>query len=344
MKTNIYTLSDETKALIERAKQGKAMAQWELGEKYFLGEDGLRKNYEEAVAWYSKAAQQRLPLAQNSLGYMYDNGFGVSQNFQEAFKWYSLAANQDLAKAQCNLGLQYMKGKGVLKNMEKALDWLKSAAKGGFVQAMVVIGSIYQDGDGVDKNLDEAKKWFTNAADSYFFESRLLLMRKKFLNAVQIYQKAQKLGKYFAYKEALVNTDEIPDLLQLFLVNYRHYEKYVNEYTKNPDNIDALKSLQKQIEMFNDLVEEYEGEGMLKELTSPQSLKTLSAYVVRNHHPIFQLAIQDKSLKALSQELTDSVANSKFLPLDGNRSVPEELIEYILTSEDELSVSNASVI
>ena len=45
--------------------------------------------------------------AQNDLGSMYSKGKEVPQNIAEALKWYRTAADQGFAKAQCNLGAMY---------------------------------------------------------------------------------------------------------------------------------------------------------------------------------------------------------------------------------------------
>ncbi|MBP6437528.1 MAG: sel1 repeat family protein, partial [Paludibacteraceae bacterium] len=54
--------------------------------------------------------------AQYNLGWMYDNGQGVTQSDSKAFEWYSKAAAQGNAKAQYNLGWMYGNGQGVEKN------------------------------------------------------------------------------------------------------------------------------------------------------------------------------------------------------------------------------------
>ena len=62
-----------TAKLIQKAEAGDAIAQYNLGNKYYEGKDVL-KDYKEAVKWYRKAADQGLANAQNNLGSMYDNG------------------------------------------------------------------------------------------------------------------------------------------------------------------------------------------------------------------------------------------------------------------------------
>jgi len=45
-----------------------------------------QKNYEEAVRWYRKAAEQGDADVQNNLGGLYFYGYGVEQNYKEAIK------------------------------------------------------------------------------------------------------------------------------------------------------------------------------------------------------------------------------------------------------------------
>jgi len=59
---------------------------------YDLGR-GVPQDYERAVTWYRRAAQQGDAQAQNNLGVMYENGYGVPQDLVQAYKWYALAAS-----------------------------------------------------------------------------------------------------------------------------------------------------------------------------------------------------------------------------------------------------------
>jgi hypothetical protein len=112
-------LSDKTKALIEKAEGGDAVAQWHVGLKYAKGE-GVLKDDKEAVKWYRKAADQGLADAQYNLGVMYANGIGVRMDDKEAVKWYRKAADQGYVMAQHDLGMMYASGQGVLKDYKKA--------------------------------------------------------------------------------------------------------------------------------------------------------------------------------------------------------------------------------
>ena len=59
---------------------------------YNFGE-GVPQDYEQAVAWYRKAADQGNAGAQFCLGLMYENGQGVAQDYVRAHMWFNLAAS-----------------------------------------------------------------------------------------------------------------------------------------------------------------------------------------------------------------------------------------------------------
>ncbi|MBA4369259.1 MAG: hypothetical protein C0403_16655, partial [Desulfobacterium sp.] len=70
------------------------------------------------------------------LGVMYLNGDGVPQNYQEAIKWFLKAAEQGHDNAQYNLGIVYEKGKGVPQNMIEAYVWYSLASAQGHKDAI----------------------------------------------------------------------------------------------------------------------------------------------------------------------------------------------------------------
>jgi TPR repeat protein len=89
----------------------------------------VRKDKEEAVKWYRKAAEQNYTPAQSNLGCCYDSGQGVATDYVEAVKWYRKAAEQGHIEAQFNLGYCYTNGQGVAKNKVEAYAWFSMAAK-----------------------------------------------------------------------------------------------------------------------------------------------------------------------------------------------------------------------
>ena len=110
---------------IELADQGDSEACFKVGEMYQFG-SGVAQNYEKAIHWYEKSAEQEYAPAQVSLGLMYENGLGVQPNDTKAAFWYQKAADNGYAEGQCYLGDMYRDGAGVDKNFNKALEWYQS--------------------------------------------------------------------------------------------------------------------------------------------------------------------------------------------------------------------------
>jgi len=61
---------------------------------------GVSKNYEKAVEWYNKSAEQGNMQAQYNLGIMYEDGIGVPQSNEKAMEWYRKAAAQGYSEAK----------------------------------------------------------------------------------------------------------------------------------------------------------------------------------------------------------------------------------------------------
>lgn len=105
-----------------------------LGVRYLLGR-GVPQNNEQAFYYFSKAAKEGDPLAENELAYLYASGKGTNQDWDKAFVYYQRAANQNLASAQYNLGLLYLHGFGTEKNKQLGIEWINKAAAHGFLPA-----------------------------------------------------------------------------------------------------------------------------------------------------------------------------------------------------------------
>ena len=86
--------------------------QYNLGYSFEFGQNDVQ-DYEKAVYWYMKSAEQGNAWAQNRLGDCYLNGNGIAQNLKCAVEWYTKSAEQGDQTAQYNLGLCYSNGNGV---------------------------------------------------------------------------------------------------------------------------------------------------------------------------------------------------------------------------------------
>ena len=102
------------------------------------------------------------------MGVCYKYGNGVEKNLEETIKWYTKAANQGYAQAQYYLGKAYDKGDGVEKNDSEAMKWYLKAVKNNYPQAAYYYGGMLLEGNkqkGITKNIPEGVKYLRKAAD-----------------------------------------------------------------------------------------------------------------------------------------------------------------------------------
>jgi TPR repeat protein len=76
------TWADKLTDLIQRAEQGDAVAQTDLGTKYALG-SGVARDYHQAQKWFRTAAERGDVPAQYNLGLMYAHGEGIPIDLKE---------------------------------------------------------------------------------------------------------------------------------------------------------------------------------------------------------------------------------------------------------------------
>ncbi len=110
------------------AKEGYLRAQWLLSFSPWINFTG-----DESFKWKKKAAEQGHAISQYELGLSYYHGRNIELNYEEALRWFQKAAEQEKAPgryySQCNyhIGLMYFTGRGVDKDYAIAADWLKRA-------------------------------------------------------------------------------------------------------------------------------------------------------------------------------------------------------------------------
>jgi uncharacterized protein len=108
------------------------------GVRYLLGR-GVSQNNEKAFSYFSQAANEEDPFAQNEVAFMYAAGKGTSQDYSKALLYYRKAADHGLASAQYSLGQMYLYGLGTTANKTLAMQWFKKSAAHGFEPAKQVI-------------------------------------------------------------------------------------------------------------------------------------------------------------------------------------------------------------
>ncbi|UZO08334.1 uncharacterized protein OCT59_028592 [Rhizophagus irregularis] len=175
------------------AEKGDNCAQINLGLLYETGE-GTEIDLEMAVYWYKKAAENEYKVAlyklglyyqigkvvekdetekgnhyaQNSLGFMYENGGGTEKNKEKAFYWYNKAAENGNRDAQYNLGECYELGNGVVdKDETKAFEYYEKSAENGDIDSKFQLGYCYVNGIGTEVDEEKGFELYNEASGGY---------------------------------------------------------------------------------------------------------------------------------------------------------------------------------
>ncbi len=110
-----------------------------LGWLYQYGEGGVAQDEAQALALYRLAAAQNLDVAQNALGYMYEQGDILdeddAEDYAESLRLFQLAAAQGNPVAMCNVAHLHELGLGVPENQAEAIRWYRRAQAAGQPEA-----------------------------------------------------------------------------------------------------------------------------------------------------------------------------------------------------------------
>ncbi len=144
-------------------RSSRAKAQHWLGGMYQDGK-GVEQDYQQALLWFTKAAEAGDVKAQFKLGDMYASGEGVAKDQGQAVRWFRKAAEAGNIAAQFNLGQMYVNGEGVPQDFRSAMYWYTKAAEAGDAVAQNSLGVMYVNGQSVPQDYVQAHKWFNLAA------------------------------------------------------------------------------------------------------------------------------------------------------------------------------------
>ena len=128
-----YELWEEFK-LMEKANNGDASAQHELGIRYLLGR-GFGVDTVKSAYWIQKAADQGFVIAQYNLGIFLNNGWGLPWNPFKAFEHFQYAAKQGMPEAEYVYGSILTDNLVAPQNWIEACRWMKKAADAGYQPA-----------------------------------------------------------------------------------------------------------------------------------------------------------------------------------------------------------------
>ena len=127
---------------------------------------GVKKDYSEAIKWYSKAAELGYTDAQTILEKTYKNGErGVIKDYVRAYMWYSIAYLKGYKDAEYYLKkLRYSMSEEQITEAElMAEKWYRNKAEQGLAYAQFSLGMMYYNGEGIEQDYAQALKWFRKA-------------------------------------------------------------------------------------------------------------------------------------------------------------------------------------
>lgn len=121
-------------------------------------------DYGRAMALLRPLADRGVARAQGLVGWMYDDGLGVSQDKAKAAAYYEKAAAQGDVTARNNLGVMLQNGDGVPANPTRAADLYEASAATGDATGQFNLGWALVNGVGRPKDLEKGYSYFRRAA------------------------------------------------------------------------------------------------------------------------------------------------------------------------------------
>lgn len=182
--------------LLQRAENGDAEAQYQLGMAYYNGE-GVAKDDYRALDWFKKSAEANHAAANGMCGEFLRTGtataldpqgaalyftkgaslgdvfsqyrigwiFWNTSNYNDAIPYLRQAADAGNASAKCLLGQSYFNGYGVPEDKVKALALFEEAAYAGDADAQYFASACYGFGYGTAVDVDQAYYYCKRSAD-----------------------------------------------------------------------------------------------------------------------------------------------------------------------------------
>lgn len=161
-------------ALYSRFATHNPLAQFELGIFYKNGW-GRPADPLKACAWFEKAANGKIPVAQQFFGDCLAQGIGRPTDYAAAIEWYKKAADRGDLIALCSAADLIIKGKGATKDVGQGLQLCAQAAQANSPPAMLKLANYYREGTDVPQDLAAARYWYQQAAERHSREAQYRL-------------------------------------------------------------------------------------------------------------------------------------------------------------------------
>ena len=149
------------KQLLKYAEKGDEWAQYLVGLEYAFPENDEEADEEEAVRWFSKAAEAGVPEARFRMAERLFTGSGIEQDPEAAYDLaLKVAEETDLPEAWALLGFMYGAGVPVEEDMDKCRELLVKGASMGSEYAQSLLdeldnGTLFEDGEDEDDYDDD---------------------------------------------------------------------------------------------------------------------------------------------------------------------------------------------
>ena len=146
------------------AEAGDPEAQANVGYMYEEGL-GVSQQFDAAVSWYEKAAASGSMQANHNLGMIYAEGRGKPQSWVRALRYFEVAAS-DIPASRYMIGYTFFQGEGNVQNRPRAFREFMDAALDGYADAQYMIAFMYLDGSGIPKQPMQAYVWASLAHEN----------------------------------------------------------------------------------------------------------------------------------------------------------------------------------
>lgn len=128
--------------IIVLAERGDVDSQIKMAWQSLAPKDEAKSDFDGAVGWFGKAAEQGSLEAQFQLAELLLSTLSDRPNPVVGMKWLKKAAESGYARAQDRLGTQYLYGP--VKDVPAAISWFELAALQGSRDAQLSLGTAYQ--------------------------------------------------------------------------------------------------------------------------------------------------------------------------------------------------------
>lgn len=232
----------------ESVKAGKVTGSAEIcmGLGYYYW-NAKERDYGAAKDWFETAVVLGNNFGNEYIGYIYENGNGVTKNYATALDYISIIADKGNAIALNEIGYLYSVGdesNGVAKSMNKAVEYYEKAANAGSIYAMDNLADKYWDGalTNGEPEYDKAFPWYEKAAEYGYAQSLRTLgfYYRDGLGSIE-----PNINKAIEYYTQAAEKDDVNATRQLGNIYYKdkydmqNYELAIEWYKKGADLGDA---------------------------------------------------------------------------------------------------------